>query len=215
MNYVFRDAVLDFFARRTCEASGFVSRLESTRADYPDAASMALLNVLGSHDTERVLTAFRGNKKQMMPAIVFQMTYPGAPIVYYGDEIGMRGSKDPGCRGTMVWDESRQDRELLKLYQDLIRLRESSVALRRGNIRWLLVDDPTRTFAFARVYDREVVLVAVCAGDKGVSVDLAPDNVSDGMIFVDALTGRSYVICNGRLEIRDLGPGEACVLVGQ
>jgi cyclomaltodextrinase len=152
MNYVFRDAVLDFFARKTCKASDFMGRLESTRADYPDAASMVLLNLLGSHDTERVYTAFRGNKNLMVPAIVFQMTYPGAPIVYYGDEIGMRGSKDPGCRGTMVWDESKQDRELLQLYKGLIRLRKSSIALRRGNMRWLLVDDPTRSFAFSRSF---------------------------------------------------------------
>lgn len=215
MNYVFRDAVLDFFARQTCEASDFVSRLETIRADYPDVASMTLLNLLGSHDTERVLTAFRGNKKKMIPAIVFQMTYQGAPIIYYGDEIGMKGSKDPGCRGTMVWDRSLQDQELLTLYQDLIRLRKSSVALRRGNIRWLLVDDPTRTFAFTRACDGEVVVVAVCAGDAGVSLDIAPDNVADGMVFVDALTGQSYMISGGRLQIRHLGPGEACILVGQ
>ncbi len=214
MNYVFRDAVLDFFARRSCEASAFVKRLEATRADYPDAASMALLNLLGSHDTERVLTAFRGNKKWMIPAIVFQMTYPGTPIVYYGDEIGMKGTKDPGCRGTMIWDEARQDRELHKLYQDLIRLRKNSGALRRGDMRWLMVDDPTRTFAFARVYDAEVAVVAVCAGDTHVSVDLVLDDVADGTVFVDALTGQAHEISGGRLQIHNLGACEARVLVG-
>lgn len=213
MNYVFRDAVLDFFARKTCKASDFMGRLESTRADYPDAASMVLLNLLGSHDTERVYTAFRGNKNLMVPAIVFQMTYPGAPIVYYGDEIGMRGSKDPGCRGTMVWDESKQDRELLQLYKGLIRLRKSSIALRRGNMRWLLVDDPTRSFAFSRHYEGETVVVAVCAGDTGVSVDLAMDSVSDGTVFVDAFTGQAHEVAGGRLEVFDLGPGEARILV--
>ncbi len=213
MNYVFRDVVLDFFARKTCKASDLVRRLESARADYPDVASMALLNLLGSHDTERVCTAFRGNKTRMIPAIVFQMTYPGAPIVYYGDEVGMRGSKDPGCRGTMIWDEPEQDRELLKLYKGLIRLRKSNIALRRGNMRWLLADDPTRTLAFSRVYGGQVVVVAVCAGDTGVSVDLAVDNVSDGTVFVDVFTGRSNEVSGGRLGVFELGPGEACVLV--
>jgi cyclomaltodextrinase len=213
MNYVFRDAVLDFFARKTCEASDFVSRLESTRADYPDAASMALLNLLGSHDTERVYTAFRGNKKLMMPAIVFQMTYPGAPMVYYGDEIGMKGSKDPGCRGAMVWDEAKQDKELLNLHKDLIRLRKSSIALRRGSMRWLLVDDPTRTLAFTRVYDGQIVVVAVCAGDAEISVDLALDSIAEGTSFVDALTGEVHKVFEGRLQVCHLGAGEARVLV--
>lgn len=214
MNYVFRDAVLDFFARKTCEASDLMTRLESTRADYPDAASMVLLNLLGSHDTERALTAFCGSKKQIIPAIVFQMTYPGTPMIYYGDEIGMTGAKDPGCRGTMIWDESKQDRELLQLYQNLIYLRKSSIALRRGNMRWLLVDDPTRTFAFTRAYEGEVVAVVICAGDTGASLDLSPDNVADGMVFVDAFTGQSHVISGGRLRIHDLGPFQARVLVG-
>ena len=169
MNYVFRDAVLDFFARRCCEASDFVKRLESTRADYPDTVSMVLLNLLGSHDTERVLTAFCGNKKQMIPAIVFQMTYPGTPIVYYGDEVGMKGIKDPGCRGTMIWDESKQDRELFTLYKNLIRLRNNSVALRRGDMRWLMTDDPTRTLAFARTHERSCSGCGMCRGCSRIS----------------------------------------------
>lgn len=213
MNYVFRDAVLDYFARRACAASAFVNKLESMRASYPHAASMALLNLLGSHDTERVLTAFHGNKEQMLPAIVFQMTYPGAPMVYYGDEIGMRGDKDPGCRGTMIWDKSKQDQGLHRLYQHLIRIRKGNVPLRRGNMRWLVVDDPTRTLAFSRAYDGEVAVVAACSGDAEVSLDLSLDRAEDGAAFVDVLTDRSYEVSGGRLRVCGLRSNEARVLV--
>lgn len=216
MNYVFRDAVLDFFARRTASASELVVRLEKLRADYPAQASAALLNLLGSHDTERVLTAFGGNASRMIPAIVFQMTYPGAPMVYYGDEVGMIGAKDPGCRGTMIWDERKQNRSLLALYRRLMHLRRESAALRRGDIRWLLQDDPTRSFAFMRSYKDKAVIIAVCAGDKPITLDLALGGLPSGVTsFSDALTGRTYRAINDRLKVEGLGPDAAVILISQ
>lgn len=216
MNYVFRDAVLDFFARRTASASWLVARLEKLRADYPAQASAALLNLLGSHDTERALTAFGGNVSRMIPAIVFQMTYPGAPIVYYGDEVGMMGVKDPGCRGTMIWDEHKQNRNLLALHRRLIHLRRERVALRRGDMRWLLQDDPTRGFAFMRRYEDNAVIVAVCAGDEPITLDLALGGLPSGVTsFSDALTGRTCLVLNDRLKVEGLGPDAAVVLVSQ
>lgn len=234
MNYVFRDAVLDFFARKKASASELVATLERLRAHYPHQASAAQLNLLGSHDTERVLTAFHGDKRRMIPAVVFQMAYLGAPMVYYGDEVGMVGEKDPGCRGTMVWDESLQDRELLGLYRRLVRVRRRSAALRRGNVRWLLVDDSMRTFAFARTFGRELAVVAVCAGEKQVTLDLdlaagfgeeaacAPwsggprgDRCAHprGDSFWDAITGRVVPSKGGRVRLEQLGPHQAAILL--
>lgn len=82
-------------------------------------------------------------------------------------------------------------------------------------MRWLLVDDPTRSFAFSRHCEGETVVVAVCAGDTGVSVDLAMDSSSDGTVFMDAFTGQAHEVAGGRLEVFDLGPGEACILVAR
>lgn len=75
------------------------------------------------------------------------------------------------------------------------------------------MDDPRRTLAFIRVYEGEVAVVAICAGDTSVSLDLAVDNVADGMVFIDVLTRQSHVISGGRLQVRSLGAGEACILV--
>jgi glycosidase len=229
MNYVFRDAVLDFFARGRTSASELADSLEKLKAEYPEQASAALLNLLGSHDTERVLTAFEGDRQRMIPAVVFQMTFPGAPMVYYGDEVGMAGEKDPGCRGTMIWDEHLQDRELFGIYRRLIHLRRRSAALRRGDMRWLLVDDPSRTLAFMRRSEDEVAVIVVCADERQVTLDLNLGAVHGwrewrhpecaGMAreygvraLSDALTGRVYPVVDGRVRLECVGRHQAVVL---
>ncbi|MBM2841555.1 MAG: alpha-glycosidase, partial [Bacteroidetes bacterium] len=132
MNYRFRDACLDFFVRKKTTAAEFDKALADGRSKYSDEVNHVMQNLLGSHDTERLLTLCKGNKETMKLAWLFQMTYLGAPMVYYGDEIGMTGGKDPSCRGTMIWDEKKQDKELLKYIRGLIRLRRDCQQFRRG-----------------------------------------------------------------------------------
>jgi cyclomaltodextrinase / maltogenic alpha-amylase / neopullulanase len=150
MNYRFRDAALDFFARDTIGPARFDAVLERQRTEYPVEVNFALQNLLGSHDTERFLTACRGDTSAVKLAWLFQMTYPGAPMVYYGDEIGMEGGKDPDCRKTMVWDPVQQDSRLLATMQELIALRRGHDVLRRGSYERLIAEDATRVLAFAR-----------------------------------------------------------------
>ncbi|MEW6106874.1 MAG: hypothetical protein AB1563_11015, partial [Bacillota bacterium] len=112
----------------------------------------------------------------------------------------------------------------------LIQLRRGSAALRRGDMRWLLVDDPTRTFAFSRTCGNDVVVVAVCAGERQVTLDLnldpdlgqhlhlhpaqAPRTTACNVrTFSDALTGRTYPVVDGRVRLEHLGPHQAAVLV--
>lgn len=76
-------------------------------------------------------------------AYVFLMTYTGAPSIYYGDEVGMTGGQDPDCRRPMIWDEKKQDTELLNFMKKLIRLRKEHRILRNdGDIRFLPSDNP-------------------------------------------------------------------------
>ena len=74
---------------------------------YPDDANLAMYNCLGSHDMARFLTEAKREKWRLRLAMALQMLFPGAPAIYYGDELGMTGENDPGCRGGMTWD--RQD----------------------------------------------------------------------------------------------------------
>jgi cyclomaltodextrinase / maltogenic alpha-amylase / neopullulanase len=161
MNYRFRDACLDLFARDTITVSQFDALLERQRHDYPEAVNFALLNLLGSHDTERFLTLSGGDTAAMTLAWMFQMTYPGAPMVYYGDEVGMTGGKDPDCRKTMVWGPAGQDAGLLGVMRSLIALRTTHDVLRQGVYERVQMNDREGTLAFARRSADSTALVIV------------------------------------------------------
>lgn len=132
MNYCWRDLVLGFFAHESLNASSFEAGLKGLRDRHSSVITSSMFNVLGSHDTPRFLTLCGGKKERMLMALLFQFTYPGVPVIYYGDEIGMTGEKDPDCRKTMIWDETRWDREIFSAYRHLIRLRKEKDVLKRG-----------------------------------------------------------------------------------
>jgi glycosidase len=172
MNYRFRNVCLEFFVQRTIGPAVFDDALARHRKDYADEVNFALLNLLGSHDTERFLTLCNGNTAVVKLAMLFQMTYPGAPVVYYGDEVGMSGGKDPGCRGTMVWEKNKQDTTLLKFVQDVIALRRAHNVWTHGTIRGVLRDEKQGVFGFLREISGVRALVLLNRNDATASVSL-------------------------------------------
>lgn len=129
-------------------------------------------NLLSSHDTERYLTLCQGEFWRMKLSVLLQMTYIGAPMIYYGDEIGMEGGKDPDCRRCMEWDPKKWDTELRDLYKTLIKLRHESPALRRGNFKMVLADNATKTFAFERQLNAHLAYVAINKRSKQVRIEM-------------------------------------------
>ncbi|MBI5244306.1 MAG: alpha amylase N-terminal ig-like domain-containing protein [Elusimicrobia bacterium] len=150
MNYVFRSAVLAYFASGELSLEDFDARLLEQRHRYPRASLPAQFNLLGSHDTKRLWSAFSGNVERLKLAVFFQMTCLGAPVVYYGDEIGLPGEKDPDCRRCFPWDARGQDASLLEHYRKLIAIRNSSVELRRGDFKTVHLDARRDVYAFLR-----------------------------------------------------------------
>lgn len=173
MNYRFRNAALDFFVNGKTTVKQFDSTLAKVRSDYAPDVNLAMQNLLGSHDTERLLTLCKNDKQTMKLAWLFQMTYVGAPMVYYGDEVGMTGGKDPGCRGTMIWDESKQDRDLLATMQELIKLRKQNTVLRDGSFASVVVDPARNLYGFVRTSSdkRKAAFVLLNNGTARQSVD--------------------------------------------
>ncbi len=159
MNYRFRGAVLDFFVNATSTPSQLDSSLARIRSDYPPAAAGAMFNILDSHDTERIRTLCQNDWNRERQAVLFQMTYPGVPCIYYGDEIGMQGGKDPDNRRAMHWDAKNQSATILAYYKSLLALRKAHAVLRRGDYRTLLTNNDTSTFGFLRTYGKERVAV--------------------------------------------------------
>lgn len=172
MNYRFRHACLEFFVRDTIPASQFDASLAKVRSDYPGEVNYVMQNLLGSHDTERFLTLCNDDTKTATLAWLFQMTYVGAPMVYYGDEIGMRGGKDPACRGTMVWEKKKQDKKLLATMKGLIGMRNKYESLRRGSYAKLSAGDSSKTLVFERRINGQTAVVVLNAGRKQAKVSL-------------------------------------------
>jgi glycosidase len=174
MNYPFRTSCIDFFAAGKITVSQFDSALARQRHAYPPGVSFGLFNLLGSHDTERFLTLCRDDVSIWKLALLFQMTYPGAPSLYYGDEVGMTGEKDPGCRGTMVWDPLKQDGEMLRFTREVIALRRGHGVLRGGSFAPLCLDDNAHVYGFAREEQFSAAIVLLNRGEGEARVALPP-----------------------------------------
>ena len=145
MNYIFRSTVLEF--ANGGPAAALYRNLELTREAYPPQAFGALMNLVGSHDKARPLFVFGEHddsppevvaqaRQKLRLAMLFQMTYPGAPAIYYGDEVGVTGAEDPMNRATYPWAD-RGGHPDLALRADVIALttlRRENAVLRRGTL---------------------------------------------------------------------------------
>ncbi|KQW43398.1 MULTISPECIES: glycoside hydrolase family 13 protein [unclassified Roseateles] len=145
MNYIFRNAVLDYAAGKPAREA--YANLELMREAYPKQALYALMNLLSTHDQARALHHFGyqddGNavalklaKQRLRLAVFFQMTYPGSPTIYYGDEVGLGGGDDPFNRAPYPWaDEGgKPDEALLADFKRLTKLRHDLPVLRHGSL---------------------------------------------------------------------------------
>lgn len=145
MNYIFRSTVLDYAAGGA--AHRLYANIELMREAYPPQAFYALMNLLSSHDQPRALhhlgyrddgdaAKLAGAKQRLRLALFFQMSFPGAPAIYYGDEVGLGGGDDPYNRAPYPWaDEGGQpDLRLLEDVRRLTRMRREHAVLRHGSI---------------------------------------------------------------------------------
>jgi glycosidase len=133
---------------------------------YEPEITRAQLNLLDSHDVPRFLTCVRGDKDALKLAWLFIFTIPGAPCIYYGDEVGVDGEHDPDCRKGFPWDENRWDKDLLQFVKACIQLRKEHPTLRRGTYKRIVAE--SEVVAFNRSDENEDITVAfnVATGEK-------------------------------------------------
>jgi cyclomaltodextrinase / maltogenic alpha-amylase / neopullulanase len=134
------------------------------------------LNLLDSHDTARLLSSVGGDRDTVHLATTLLLTFPGAPCVYYGDEIGLPGNKDPDCRRGFS-PSTKWDLDTLKHHQKLIALRHQYPALRTGSYEILYAQDSI--YCFARILDSQVVIVAINTADDSVNASFSVSNLPD------------------------------------
>jgi len=126
MNYRFKDSCVEFFALRKCDAKYFVKEIGRQVFDYSMKANYAMFNLLSSHDTARFFTVSGNSVERVKLAVASSSHTWAVPSIYYGEEIGMEGGKDPDNRRFMVWDKGRWNMEIYEHYRNLIRIRKET-----------------------------------------------------------------------------------------
>ncbi|HJU52006.1 MAG TPA: glycoside hydrolase family 13 protein [Acidimicrobiia bacterium] len=164
MNYTFRDICLKFLARGDADAREASDALVHLWALYSWPVTLANQNLLGSHDTVRFLTAAGDEIWRLELATLLQLTYPGAPGVYYGDEIGMTGKNDPGCRRAFDWNRDPLRHPLAQMIASLTDLRRRHPSLVEGE--WRPLPSKRNLLAFSRRLGREALGIFINRGSR-------------------------------------------------
>ena len=247
MNYPFAKLVVEFFIhqKRRISVAEFDEKLRALREAYPEEVNQIVLNLVDSHDTDRVASMIRNPdrnydrqaglrdnpdydprkptpdefKVQKLIAI-FQMTYPGAPMIYYGDEAGMWGADDPDDRKPMLWsdliyepetylsvrpdlkdvDENVFDPEMFAHYKKLIAIRNAHPAIKYGSFMTRLVDNQRDLYGFSRIYEDEEIIVILNNSRKKQILDFAT-LWPEGMVVKDLLNDATYRVRNGVIRL--------------
>ncbi|WP_353051729.1 glycoside hydrolase family 13 protein [Fictibacillus enclensis] len=161
MNYPFSSLALDYIARSNINALEFTEKISGILHSYPENVNKVMFNLLGSHDTERVLTVTGGNTKKVMQLFVLLLSFPGTPCIYYGDEIGMTGGRDPGCRKCMEWNPDAQNHDLFAGLQKLIRLKKEVPSFTaKSPISFLTSEDTPDLLTYVKAAGDEKLLFA-------------------------------------------------------
>lgn len=227
MNYRLRDAIIGLLTPGNFDSKGFAdsgriiapsefaNRISSVREDYPDAAFLTLMNLVGSHDTERILWTLTpgaetraekefnaanlaSGKQRLRIASLIQFTMPGAPTIYYGDEVGVTGDDDPDDRRTYPWADTggSPDNSLLRHYRELAKIRNHYGSLSSGDLRFLLADDAAGTVAYARTQGNDAAIVAINRSNQARTVTIPVAGViPNGTAFFP-----SYCVANDQLK---------------
>ena len=232
MNYVFREAVLSYLTG--ADAKLFSMRIHSLMENYPKESLYTAMNLISSHDVPRALTVLADTpdfrtlsrqeqhdyiipeekkslaKRRMVLAIALQMTMPGAPTVYYGDEMEMLGFADPFNRAPMDWNHGES--EIYRQTKLFTKLREEKESLRTGYYTLIYAEGGVIAYmrsladgkdAFGRKCDGEDIIIIVNANNGDNYIDL---NLSQyGIVSIsDTLSGEA-ISCDHRLKM-ELSP---------
>jgi cyclomaltodextrinase len=222
MNYLFTRACIAFFigdevdevelARTSFHkvdptgAPAFLNAINRLIGHYHPNITSVMMNLLSSHDMPRFLSLAKGDQSALRLATLFQMTYPGAPSIYYGDEIGMAGGHDPDNRAAFPWhDKASWDRDVLHDFQRLIALRKAHPALRRGSFSPIHAKDDT--FVYLRQHEGETFLIALNSARATRRIDLnLSDFVADGVRLDEVWTKGGVAVEAGQIRNLELAP---------
>ena len=208
VNYQFREPVLDFFARGNgaqspgkINATAFLDSEIGLLSEYPKPAITSSMNIVDSHDTMRILTSLSGNKRALELVALYQMTWPGAPTVYYADEAGLQGYTDPDDRRTFPWGS--EDASLEAYYARAIHMRLEYPALSGGSVTPLLSLNKERVVAYLRQQGKQKIVVVLNDSGKTRTVEVPVTQLANGTKLRDLFSGSasSITVRHGMLRV--------------
>lgn len=196
MNYLFTGPVMAFTAKDKVEmslvesvgyfpypalnAKEYAEKIDHLLNLYDWEIQQTQLNLLSSHDVARSLSVMSEDRSSIALANLLLFTFPGAPSIYYGDEVGLLGGLDPDCRRGFP-DAEKWDSDLLQMHKDLIALRHAHPALRVGAYETLAAEGDC--YVFSRILEKAMIVVAVNSGEQAIQVRLADIAVENGTVL--------------------------------
>lgn len=228
-NYPFRAAVIDFLLGRTTAQQTY-KRLMSIYENYPLPSFYGMMNLIGSHDVPRILTIMSEKEHtteeqtllRTKLAVLWQMTFPGVPCVYYGDEAGLTGGLDPLNRKTYPWGKENQ--ELLQWYKKMIHIRNNHPVFVSGTWKSFYQGEDVYGFVreikgekdvFGEVQKNACAIVIINRNEqeeKVISIANLAELSKEDMKFTDLITGGIYQLNQGHL-LFSLKPLQGTVLI--
>lgn len=216
MNYPFASEVLAL-VNHTESVSDFDAHLAAQRSSIGQATN-GMFNIIDSHDTARFLTEAGTDPYRQREAALIQMTYPGAPVVYYGDEYGMQGQKDPDDRRCFDWNQADWNMTTWNWYQKLIAIRKAEPALRDGWFQPVDIDNQNNVYAYLREkqgnYDRILVVVNNQFSAQPVTMSTAHTDLTDGTVLTDLMSGQTFTVKNNQISLPSVDHGGVILSAG-
>ena len=192
-NYPLRQIILDL-VRNYIGSKYFIKKYLSLKENYPKEYFYSTMNMLGNHDTERVLTMLNNNVNLLKEAVVIQMTLPGVPLIYYGDEAGLTGGKDPSNRKSYPW--GKENKDILEFYKKISAIRVSEEALRNGEIEFLKFNNGI--LAYERILNKDRIIIVVNIIEKEEKILI---NNVDGKLLDLLDKDKEYIVKNRSISV--------------
>lgn len=201
-NYPLREALISFISG---EISGKAlhEKIMSLYENYPKESFYSTFNVLGSHDVERIGSLI--SRENLKSCVFFQMAFPGVPVIYYGDEVGLKGYKDPDNRKTYPW--GREDQDLLKTYKEATKMRKDHKVFVYGDFASGYCNE--NVYYFIRKTEDELALTFINNGSEESEYRVELEEEID--FFLNFSDKKKYVI-NSKIVQGRIKPGEIKVL---
>ncbi|WP_270646898.1 glycoside hydrolase family 13 protein [Paeniclostridium hominis] len=185
--YVFKNIVVEFLKGNT-KSQDVYNSFMTIKENYPKEVFKSNLNLLGTHDTRRILTELNEDKNLLKLAVFIQMTFEGVPYIYYGDEAGLIGEKDPDNRRTYPWEN--EDKDILNFYKKIVKERKNNKLLLNGETKFLKLSNQN-IFGYIRYIKNNKVLILINRSDIREKIEIESNELIDKKL-ITILEPKSY-----------------------